>query len=95
MYELTKIQQFILFAIPTLFAITLHEVAHGWVALKCGDRTAQMLGRLTLNPAKHIDPLGTVLIPTILFFTTGLFLVGLSQYQLLFEICVTNDVIWL
>jgi len=50
-------------AIPVLFAITLHEVAHGWVANKLGDSTAKMLGRLTLNPLKHIDPIGTILIP--------------------------------
>ena len=50
-------------AIPVLFAITLHEVAHGWVANKLGDGTAKMLGRLTVNPLKHIDPIGTILIP--------------------------------
>jgi Zn-dependent protease len=50
-------------AIPLLFAITLHEAAHGWVASKLGDQTAKMLGRVTLNPIKHIDPLGTIIIP--------------------------------
>ncbi|OQX13068.1 MAG: site-2 protease family protein [Thiothrix lacustris] len=50
-------------AIPVLFAITLHEVAHGWVANKLGDSTAKMLGRLTINPLKHIDPVGTVALP--------------------------------
>ena len=50
-------------ALPVLFAITLHEVAHGWVANKLGDTTAKMLGRLTVNPFKHIDPVGTVLVP--------------------------------
>lgn len=50
-------------AIPVLFAITLHEVAHGWVANKLGDSTAKMLGRLTVNPLKHIDPVGTVALP--------------------------------
>ena len=49
--------------IPVLFAITLHEVAHGWVANKLGDSTAKMLGRLTVNPLKHIDPIGTVALP--------------------------------
>ena len=49
--------------IPVLFAITLHEVAHGWVANKLGDSTAKMLGRLTINPLKHIDPIGTVALP--------------------------------
>jgi Zn-dependent protease len=50
-------------AIPVLFAITLHEVAHGWMARYFGDRTAELLGRLSLNPFRHIDPIGTVLIP--------------------------------
>jgi Zn-dependent protease len=50
-------------AIPVLFAITLHEVAHGWVAHKLGDSTAKMLGRLTANPLRHIDPVGTVALP--------------------------------
>jgi Zn-dependent protease len=51
------------YAIPVLFAITLHEVAHGWTARYFGDRTAELLGRLSLNPLRHIDPIGTVLIP--------------------------------
>ncbi|CAA6806113.1 MAG: FIG004556: membrane metalloprotease [uncultured Thiotrichaceae bacterium] len=50
-------------AIPVLFAITLHEVAHGWVANKLGDSTSKMLGRLTINPIKHIDPIGTIALP--------------------------------
>lgn len=49
--------------IPGLFAITVHEVAHGWAARKLGDSTAYMLGRLTLNPFKHVDPIGTVIVP--------------------------------
>jgi Zn-dependent protease len=56
-------------AIPVLFAITLHEVAHGWTARYFGDHTAQLLGRLSLNPLRHVDPLGTVMIPgTLLAF---------------------------
>lgn len=55
-----------IWAIPLLFAITLHEVAHGWAARYCGDRTAQLLGRLSLNPLRHVDPLGTVMIPSAL-----------------------------
>ncbi len=62
-------------AIPVLFAITLHEVAHGWVANRLGDSTARMLGRLTINPIKHIDPVGTVLLPVgmliVSLMTTG------------------------
>jgi Zn-dependent protease len=57
--------------LPLLFAITVHEVAHGWVAKQFGDPTAQRLGRLTLNPAKHIDPVGTVLAPLLLLFMSG------------------------
>ncbi len=52
--------------IPVVFGITLHEVAHGWVARRCGDRTAELQGRLTLNPLKHIDPLGSVVVPLVL-----------------------------
>jgi Zn-dependent protease len=58
-------------AIPVLFAITLHEVAHGWMARAFGDRTAQMLGRLSLNPLRHIDPLGTVIVPALLLAMGG------------------------
>lgn len=58
-------------ALPALFAITLHEAAHGYAALKFGDRTAQMLGRLSLNPLRHIDPIGTVLLPMTMFVFTG------------------------
>ena len=71
MDEFSLIQKIIIWAIPVLFAVTLHEVAHGWAALQFGDRTAQMLGRLTLNPIKHIDPVGTVLVPGLLAATTG------------------------
>jgi Zn-dependent protease len=58
-------------AIPVLFAITLHEVAHGLAARRCGDRTAEMLGRLSLNPLRHIDPVGTILVPALLFTVGG------------------------
>ena len=57
--------------LPLLFGITVHEVAHGWAAKRLGDPTAQRLGRLTLNPIKHIDPLGTILIPGILLVLGG------------------------
>ena len=72
MDEFNLIQKIIIWAIPVIFAITAHEVAHGWVALKLGDRTAQMMGRLTLNPIKHIDPVGTILIPAILLIMPGI-----------------------
>ena len=71
MQHLNIIQQVAIWALPVLFAITVHEVAHGWVAKHLGDPTAMMLGRLTLNPLKHIDPVGTVLVPLILIFLGG------------------------
>jgi len=58
--------------LPMLFAIIVHEVAHGWVAKQRGDHTAEMLGRLTLNPIKHIDPIGTLLVPIIMLATLGI-----------------------
>ncbi len=58
-------------AVPVLFAITAHEAAHGWMAKQLGDPTAQMLGRLTLNPLRHIDPVGTVLVPLATLFLSG------------------------
>ena len=66
-------------AIPIVFAITVHEVAHGWVARISGDRTAEMQGRLSLNPIRHIDPIGTVLVPLILLFMPGDFLFGWAK----------------
>ncbi len=58
-------------AIPLVFAITLHEAAHGWMARRFGDRTAEMLGRLSLNPLRHIDPVGTVIVPLAMLFMGG------------------------
>jgi len=57
--------------IPVLFAITVHEVAHGWVARQLGDPTAERAGRLTLNPISHIDPVGTVVVPLMLLLFSG------------------------
>ncbi|PHS30994.1 MAG: site-2 protease family protein [Methylophaga sp.] len=71
MDDFSLIQKFIIWSIPVIFAITVHEVAHGWVAMKLGDRTAQMMGRLTLNPIKHIDPIGTILVPGMLLMMGG------------------------
>lgn len=65
------LQRLPIYVIPMLFAITLHEVAHGWAAKKLGDSTAYMLGRLTLNPIKHIDPLGTVVVPLAMLLLSG------------------------
>lgn len=63
MEDLTLLQSILLFAVPAVFAITVHEAAHGYVARFFGDRTAEILGRLTLNPLKHIDPIGTIAVP--------------------------------
>lgn len=71
MSELTLIQQLSIWALPVIFAITLHEAAHAWSAEKLGDKTARMLGRVTLNPIKHIDPLGTILVPGLLLALGG------------------------
>ena len=57
--------------IPAVFAITLHEVAHGWMARECGDPTAAEAKRLSLNPLRHVDPLGTVLIPAVTYLLSG------------------------
>ena len=66
--------------IPVILAITLHEAAHGYVARYFGDRTAEQLGRITLNPIRHIDPIGTLLIPVlILLFSSGAFLFGYAK----------------
>jgi Zn-dependent protease len=65
-------------ALPVLIAITFHEAAHGFVAKLCGDNTAYQQGRVTFNPLKHIDPFGTVLLPLMLFVTTG-FLFGYAK----------------
>ena len=65
------IQTIALYALPVLFAITLHEAAHGYAARYFGDNTAWKMGRLSLNPAHHIDPIGTILMPALLYFATG------------------------
>ncbi len=78
MNELSLPQLIAVWALPVLFAITLHEVAHGWVARFFGDPTAMMLGRLSLNPVKHIDPVGTVLVP-VLMLVLGGFLFGWAK----------------
>ncbi|WNJ98251.1 site-2 protease family protein [Thalassospiraceae bacterium LMO-JJ14] len=57
--------------LPVLLAVTLHEAAHGWVAMKLGDPTAKMLGRVTFNPFRHIDPMGTVIIPVMMLLLSG------------------------
>lgn len=79
MNELTLIQRIVVWILPVIFAITVHETAHGWAAKKYGDNTAKMLGRLTLNPLKHIDPIGTVILPGILLLTGTGFIFGWAK----------------
>ncbi len=74
------IQTIALYALPVLFAITVHEAAHGYAARHFGDNTAYALGRITLNPLKHIDPMGTILMPLLLYVaTSGAFLFGYAK----------------
>ena len=74
------IQTVSLYAIPVIFSITLHEAAHGYAARYFGDTTAWTLGRVSLNPMKHIDPVGTILLPLLLYFSTsGAFLFGYAK----------------
>ena len=74
------VQTVLIYALPVLFAITVHEAAHGYAARHFGDNTAYMLGRVTLNPLKHIDPVGTILMPLVLYFaTSGAFLFGYAK----------------
>lgn len=68
-FSLTTI---VLWGVPVVLAITLHEAAHGYIAKLFGDRTAEMLGRVTLNPVKHVDPVGTILVPGLLLLTAKL-----------------------
>lgn len=76
MLELTTVQQIAVWIIPVLFAITLHEAAHAWAADKLGDSTARMLGRVSFNPLRHIDLIGTILVPILVLL--------LSQFNFVF-----------
>jgi len=71
MPDLDLLSTLFVYVIPIIFAITFHEVAHGWVASQFGDQTAKSLGRLTLNPIKHIDPVGTIVVPAVMFYASG------------------------
>lgn len=79
MAELSVAQKFAIWLLPVLFGITVHEVAHGWIARRLGDPTAMMLGRLTLNPIKHIDPVGTILVPGLLLLAPGSVIFGWAK----------------
>jgi Zn-dependent protease len=70
--ELTYIQKIAVYALPVIFAITVHEAAHGFAARFFGDMTADRAGRITLNPLKHIDPVGTILLPALTLLVGGI-----------------------
>lgn len=77
--ELSTIQRFTLWVLPALLAIIVHEVSHGWVACFYGDKTAKFAGRLTLNPIKHVDLVGTIVVPVLLFIMHTGFLFGWAK----------------
>jgi len=78
--ELNLVQTIAIYALPVVFAITLHEAAHGYVAMHLGDKTAWMLGRVSLNPARHIDWVGTVILPlAMLVLSGGRFMFGWAK----------------
>jgi Zn-dependent protease len=79
MEEMSILQKVIVWTPPVLLAITLHEVAHGWAALRLGDKTAYSLGRLSLNPLRHVDPVGTVLVPAVLLILQAGFVFGWAK----------------
>ena len=79
MHDLSLVQKIAIWIVPVLLGITVHEVAHGWIARKLGDDTAFMLGRLTLNPLKHVDPMGTILIPGMLLLLQPGFIFGQAK----------------
>lgn len=70
--ELTLIQKIAIYALPVIFAITVHEAAHGYAARYFGDMTAHFAGRISLNPIKHIDPIGTILVPALMMMVGGI-----------------------
>jgi Zn-dependent protease len=79
MEQFNFVQTLAIWALPVIFAVTVHEVAHGWIARSLGDPTAHELGRLSLNPLKHVDPIGTVLVPALLVLTHAGFLFGWAK----------------
>jgi len=79
MNDFSMMQTIAIWALPVLFAITVHEVAHGWMAKQLGDKTAMMMGRLTLNPIRHIDPVGTIAVPLLLVVLQTGFVFGWAR----------------
>lgn len=70
--EFNIVQKIAIYALPVIFAITLHEAAHGYAAMRFGDKTAYMLGRISINPLRHIDPIGTILVPILTLMFAGI-----------------------
>ncbi|MEE8399405.1 MAG: site-2 protease family protein [Desulfobacterales bacterium] len=79
MFNNFDINQFVAFIVPVLFAVTIHEVAHGYVAYRMGDHTAKLAGRLTLNPIKHLDVFGSFLLPLALYLFSSPFIFGYAK----------------
>ena len=77
--DLTIIQKFAAYSLPIIFAITVHEAAHGYAAKYFGDMTAFHLKRISLNPIRHIDPMGTIVLPALLFFLQAGFIFGWAK----------------
>jgi Zn-dependent protease len=80
-----SLNQTILVVVFLIFSVSVHEAAHGWVALKCGDTTARDLGRITVNPLVHIDPFMSILLPAVLFMTTGMAFGGAKPVPVIFH----------
>ncbi|MCK4485333.1 MAG: site-2 protease family protein [Desulfobacterales bacterium] len=79
MFEGFELKNLVVMIVPLLFAVTFHEVAHGWVAYRLGDPTAKWAGRLTLNPLKHLDPMGSFILPLMLFFFRSPIIFGYAK----------------
>ncbi len=79
MFQFSYLNKIVIMIIPLLFAVAIHEVAHGWVAYQLGDPTAKRLGRLTLNPLKHLDLMGSILVPIMLFFLRSPVIFGYAK----------------
>ncbi len=79
MFQSFDLNGLVVMIVPLLFAVTIHEVAHGWVAYRLGDPTAKWLGRLTLNPIKHLDPMGSFVLPLMLFFLNSPIIFGYAK----------------
>ena len=79
MFQGLDLNRFVIQIAALLFAVTIHEVAHGWVACHLGDPTAKRAGRLTLNPIKHLDPMGSILLPLMLSFMKSPFIFGYAK----------------